>query len=870
MVVRKTASKALLTLAPYLVPVLIVVLIIAAVVTVIAVAATAAGAQYSGADAKAQKAALAAGLPADQLGSVRAVANSNGIPWQILAALHTAGGSTAAMNIPLRSTLSGVTPDDTKKYAQQLLTSPNVTIQQTATRTGLADTAAGRPVVNSCNEPMVLSPLLLGALAELTASKWKITIDDFGFPGDRGYCETGTYQHPKGNAVDLQGLVNLQTNQATSPGLDGYPGDDPVVVSAFATDFLAALPAQADGTRAHGGVGQKQCGVKPTFPADSQNVYTFDDSCDHLHVDVRNRTDLMESALTGYTGLSGGAASPASTTTRSTTPTITANPTATRAASATPTVSTSAAPSTAAGKTLTLDPGSELVRARFGSDTPRPTQVDQFLGGLLAVDMAASYGAGRMKTLTDGTIQSTDGVTLLTFPADMADQVAAQKQAWVAAIARLPIEGNSNTYAFAAYDEALRLALVPLSECPTGAGVMGIVGGGLSAQAVPEPMRSQMILAGQAYGVPPSVVAALYLTENNGFSFAYAYYDGGSNPSAFQLTTSSPEWKLATYGTTGLWPAGGTFRGPFQFGPIWESTYRTPEHPNVLLFADASFGAAHYMADLGAKDNPSDDTINKAAQSYNGQISWSPGGSSIRNPDTGKFSVVKELYAFQVVQLAESLSDGSTGSATATGGGTATPTRATPTTPAGGTTPTAITPTSTAAATPKATATSASAATGCDDPNVAEAARAKAIKASTDGMAKGLVAGLQTLGLPYVWGGGGNGSGPNDGCVRGGGAKNSCRGLRGFDCSGLTAFVLGQAGYLGVPGTSGAQRAGGTGVPWDQSLPGDIIGYPGHVAIYLGVIDGTKYMLEAPQIGENVRVVPVRGGADDMLRRYWA
>jgi cell wall-associated NlpC family hydrolase len=152
---------------------------------------------------------------------------------------------------------------------------------------------------------------------------------------------------------------------------------------------------------------------------------------------------------------------------------------------------------------------------------------------------------------------------------------------------------------------------------------------------------------------------------------------------------------------------------------------------------------------------------------------------------------------------------------------------------------------------------------------VAEAVRGKMIKAPTDAMAKGLAAGFNQLGLPYVWGGGGSGSGPNNGCLRGGGSLNSCGSEIGFDCSGLTAYVLSQAGFA-IPGTSGDQRSGGQSVPIDQGLPGDIVGFPGHVAVYLGVIDGTKYIEEASEVGVPVHIVALtRTDYDPELHRYW-
>jgi len=147
----------------------------------------------------------------------------------------------------------------------------------------------------------------------------------------------------------------------------------------------------------------------------------------------------------------------------------------------------------------------------------------------------------------------------------------------------------------------------------------------------------------------------------------------------------------------------------------------------------------------------------------------------------------------------------------------------------------------------------------------------RTIKAPNTAVAKGLAAGFSALGMPYVWGGGGSGAGPNNGCDRGGGDYNSCGTEIGFDCSGLTAFVLANAGVPGIPGDSGSQRSAGTSVPWGQGRPGDIVGFPSHVAIYLGTVDGTRYILEASWVGTPIHVVPLtRTDYDSVLHRYWA
>jgi cell wall-associated NlpC family hydrolase len=102
-----------------------------------------------------------------------------------------------------------------------------------------------------------------------------------------------------------------------------------------------------------------------------------------------------------------------------------------------------------------------------------------------------------------------------------------------------------------------------------------------------------------------------------------------------------------------------------------------------------------------------------------------------------------------------------------------------------------------------------------------------------------LKAGLSRQGLPYVWGA----SGPNS-----------------FDCSGLVQWAMARAG-IQMPRVAADQARTGPAVPVSQLQPGDLLfyhtdptdpGYISHVAIYLG----NDEMLQAPQTGENVEVVP--------------
>lgn len=99
-------------------------------------------------------------------------------------------------------------------------------------------------------------------------------------------------------------------------------------------------------------------------------------------------------------------------------------------------------------------------------------------------------------------------------------------------------------------------------------------------------------------------------------------------------------------------------------------------------------------------------------------------------------------------------------------------------------------------------------------PAGAPSAGASAVPASaSSGSGSSIVdAARSAIGTPYSWGG---------------------ASLGGMDCSGLVAYAYEAAG-VDVPRTSSQQAAQGRSISQSEAQPGDLVVWPGHVAIYAG------------------------------------
>jgi len=118
------------------------------------------------------------------------------------------------------------------------------------------------------------------------------------------------------------------------------------------------------------------------------------------------------------------------------------------------------------------------------------------------------------------------------------------------------------------------------------------------------------------------------------------------------------------------------------------------------------------------------------------------------------------------------------------------------------------------------------------------------------------------LGVPYAWGGG-NANGPTRGTTDHGGPADRHGDFNkiGFDCSGLMEYAMAGAGVT-VHRPAAHEATEGVPVAISQIQPGDMVFYAGpggkgtvhHVAMYIG----NGQMIEAPQSGLAVRIVPLR------------
>lgn len=108
--------------------------------------------------------------------------------------------------------------------------------------------------------------------------------------------------------------------------------------------------------------------------------------------------------------------------------------------------------------------------------------------------------------------------------------------------------------------------------------------------------------------------------------------------------------------------------------------------------------------------------------------------------------------------------------------------------------------------------------------------------AADDEHQRALLTGLTQLGVPY--------------------RRNSSVAGVGFDCSGLTTYAWAGAGVALVRQSTAQIRAAAVRTP-DTAQAGDLMQYPGHIMIWLGV---DRAVLQSPNPGRSVEIVLYRAG----------
>lgn len=110
--------------------------------------------------------------------------------------------------------------------------------------------------------------------------------------------------------------------------------------------------------------------------------------------------------------------------------------------------------------------------------------------------------------------------------------------------------------------------------------------------------------------------------------------------------------------------------------------------------------------------------------------------------------------------------------------------------------------------------------------------------------------GQKYIGNKYVWGG------------------NSL--TKGIDCSGFVQQIHKKCGIKGLPRVSKDQKKGGKPIAsLSQALPGDVIGYSGHVAIYIGNGKIVHASNPSPYPKGGIKISSATYREIETIRRYW-
>ena len=194
--------------------------------------------------------------------------------------LQTSSFSVKVPPTPVTTTLCS----SAKDCAQKVLNNANITFSRPGPKTDLTNMAATGTTPSVCGSlgRIAINTTLLNTLLQLS-TKYKMYINNFNAGHD---CLSGNSigQHPRGDAVDFNGIKIISTGQSTNWGNITESKAEMPIINQFVSDFIKDTHASAPSLKV--GAGQLQCSSLWNITV-SQPFTHFNDTCTHLHMDVR-------------------------------------------------------------------------------------------------------------------------------------------------------------------------------------------------------------------------------------------------------------------------------------------------------------------------------------------------------------------------------------------------------------------------------------------------------------------------------------------------------------------------------------------------------------------------------------------------------
>jgi hypothetical protein len=184
----------------------------------------------------------------------------------------TCPGLTDNSNNNGQSVPGAITKGNPRELAEKVLKNNRIILRNNWARQDVVSTMEGAKIA-ACNaEP--LNPYLLQLLLDIVdPTKGKFDSVEVGYFVTQHECDGK--MHPQSQAMDIK-AINGKAGRA-----DGQVGADNALSQRFA-EFVAGELSLTGG----GGIGQQQCAAFTPIEWPDK-VTVFDDTCDHIHIDVR-------------------------------------------------------------------------------------------------------------------------------------------------------------------------------------------------------------------------------------------------------------------------------------------------------------------------------------------------------------------------------------------------------------------------------------------------------------------------------------------------------------------------------------------------------------------------------------------------------